>query len=239
MNDLLFTQNFTQYLTSLHGSAILLIVMAFLGGILSSLSPCSLGLLPLIITYVGGHHEKKDIKLYIQVFFFVLGLALTLTTIGVICAATGQIFSAQSRMIWVLLLTSMILAMGLHMMEVITLPMPAVVKELPQNNNNNLFLLPLIIGGAFALGTTPCSTPILASIMAFASLGNNLVLGALLLFAFSMGQGLILIIVALFTGVFKKIMQLQKYSVTIMKIGGGVLVLFALYAYYHIFSGIM
>jgi cytochrome c biogenesis protein CcdA len=75
--------------------------------------------------------------------------------------------------------------------------------------------------------------------MAFASLGNNLVLGALLLFAFSMGQGLILIIVALFTGVFKKIMQLQKYSVTIMKIGGGVLVLFALYAYYHIFSGIM
>jgi cytochrome c-type biogenesis protein len=145
MNDLLFTQNFTQYLTSLHGSAILLIVMAFLGGILSSLSPCSLGLLPLIITYVGGHHEKKDIKLYIQVFFFVLGLALTLTTIGVICAATGLIFSAQSRMIWVLLLTSMILLWVHIKVSHHALPCPLFVKELPQYNKNNLpFLLPTL-----------------------------------------------------------------------------------------------
>lgn len=228
-------QHFSQYLNQFHSMNLILVLFAFLGGILSSLSPCSLGLLPLVIGYVGGQDEKKGLRLYTQVFFFIFGLALTLTVIGVICAATGQIFSAQSRTVWVLLLASMVLIMGLHMMEVITLPIPAVVKELPQNKNHNLFFIPMTIGAAFALGTTPCSTPILASILAFASMGNNLIMGAILLFAFSMGQGLILMIAALFTGSFKKVMKLQKYSAILMKVSGAILVLFSLYIYYQIF----
>ena len=234
--DNFVTQHFSQYLTNFHGMSLILVLFAFLGGLLSSLSPCSLGLLPLIISYVGGQNEKKSWRLYVQVFFFIVGLALTLTVIGVICAATGQIFYAQSRTIWVLILASMILVMGLQMMEVISLPIPAVVKELPKNTHHNLFFIPLSIGAAFALGTTPCSTPILASIMAFASLESNLFTGAVLLFTFSMGQGLILLIAALFTDVFKKVMKLQKYSALLMKASGLVLVLFSLYIYYQIFS---
>ena len=234
--DNFITQYFSQYLTNFQGVSLLLIIFAFLGGLLSSLSPCSLGLLPLIISYVGGNDEKRSWKLYVQVFFFIVGLALTLTIIGIICAATGQIFSAQSRTIWVLILSSMILVMGLQMMEIISLPIPAVVKELPKNTHHNLFFIPLSIGAAFALGTTPCSTPILASIMAFASLESNLFIGAILLFTFSMGQGLILLIAALFTDVFKKVMKLQKYSALLMKVSGLILVLFSLYVYYQIFS---
>ena len=45
-----------------HSSALLL-VLAFLGGIVASASPCSLGLLPVVIGYVGGNDQKKDIKL--------------------------------------------------------------------------------------------------------------------------------------------------------------------------------
>lgn len=234
--DNFVVQHFSQYLANVHGMSLILIVFAFLGGVLSSLSPCSLGLLPLIISYVGGQNEKRSWKLYVQVFFFIFGLALTLTVIGIVCAATGQIFSAQSRTVWVLLLASMILVMGLHLLEVITLPIPAVVKELPQNKNHNLFIIPITIGAAFALGTTPCSTPILASILAFASMESNLWAGAILLFTFSMGQGLILLIAALFTDSFKKVMKLQKYSAMFMKASGVILILFALYIYYQIFT---
>lgn len=221
-----------------HGS-MLLFAMAFLGGIVASASPCSLGLLPVVIGYVGGNNQKRDLKLMVQVVSFILGIAIALTVIGVTCALTGQVMGANANPYLILVLASLIMIMGLHVLDVLYVPIPTVVKQLPQNNNGSLFLVPALIGIAFALGTTPCSTPILASIMAFASLKSNIYTGAMLFFVFALGQGVILLVAAFFTNACKKLLTMHSLSETVMKSSGALLVVASIYLYYKIFSGVL
>lgn len=235
----LIAQLFSEQIGMNHAT-ILLFTMAFLGGVISSASPCSLGLLPVVIGYVGGQdNNKKGAKLMIQVLSFILGIAICLTGIGVTCAMTGQVLGAQANPIWILLLASIITVMGLHMMEVIHVPMPTIIKQLPQNKESNLFFAPLLIGAAFAIGTTPCSTPILASIMAFASMKSNIGAAAALFFLFSLGQGAILLVAAFCTNLCKKMLRMHEVSSHIMKASGLLLVIASGFIYYKIFSQIL
>ncbi len=217
----------------------LVYLLAFLGGIVTSVSPCSIGLLPVIVSFVIGKKEENEIHHFrsvLQIFFFMLGLALMLTAVGVFCALTGKIFGTQSGPYWGLVMASLIMIFGLHMLEIIEIPMPVIVKTLPQNKNNNIVLYPMLIGMLFAFATTPCSTPILAGILAYASIKANIINAAILLFLFSIGQGLILVIAALFTSLFKQLLKLNKVSGLLLKASGVILVLTSIYIYAKIFE---
>lgn len=215
---------------------ILLFTLVFLGGVISSLSPCSLGLLPVIVGYVGGKTENTGKRTIVQVLFFVVGLSLVLTVLGVASAFAGQAYGSQAGPLWALIMASLILVMGLNLLEIIEIPMPSIVKQMPQNKNNDLIIYPIMLGGAFAFATTPCSTPILAGIMAYASLKANLMLGGLLLFLFSLGQGIILVIAGLFTSVFKKLLVLRSVSGYFIKFSGIILILSSALIYLRIFE---
>lgn len=51
----------------------LMFLASFIGGVVASISPCSLSILPLIIGYVGGYSEQKPLKTFVQMIFFVIG----------------------------------------------------------------------------------------------------------------------------------------------------------------------
>jgi cytochrome c-type biogenesis protein len=91
----------------------------------------------------------------------------------------------------------------------------------------------------FAIIGTPCSTPILASIMGFASISANIENAVIMLFLFSMGQGLILIFAGVLTSKFKTSEKFYKVSENIMKISGILLILVAVYIYYKIFGAVL
>jgi len=225
------------FTTQLHAQySVWLLILAFIGGIVSSLSPCSLGFLPIIVGYVGSTTDKSWKKTAIQVTFFVLGLSIVLTVFGVISAYVGQAYGSQAGPLWGLLMASLILVMGLSLLEFIEIPMPTIVKQIPQNKNNSLIIYPLMIGGLFAFASSPCSTPFLAGIMAYASIKANIALGGVLLFLYSLGQGVILIIAALFTSLFKKLLAVRSVSGQMMKISGVILVASAAYIYLKIFG---
>ena len=194
--------------------SVYLLILAFLGGILASLSPCSLGILPIIVGYIGGY-DKEDLKTTLsQLFFFVLGMSVVLSIIGVICALTGKVFASALGPVGVLILTSFIMLMGLNLLGVVEINVPVFIKEFPQNNSNNKILYPFLIGAIFALAASPCSTPILASVMAVASLSANLIFSICLLLAFALGQGVIIILVGMFTSIIKNFRQFASFSET-------------------------
>ena len=74
----------------------LVFFMAFLGGVISSVSPCTLGLLPIVVGYIGGYSEEKNTKTVVQILFFIFGLSLTLTILGITSALTGRVLGAFS-----------------------------------------------------------------------------------------------------------------------------------------------
>lgn len=227
-------------LTALFNSQTSLYILfgaAFLGGLISSISPCSLSMLPLIIGYVGGYSKENPLKTLLQMIIFVIGSGIVFSVIGGICAFTGKLFVGNPY--FTLIVASIILIMGLKILEVIDFELPVIIKEIPQNNFNNEILYPLLLGAVFALIGTPCSTPILASIMGFASISAKVSQAVIMLFLFSIGQGLILIIAGFLTSKLKTGKNVYKVSEGILKFSGGLLVIVALYIFYKIFSGVI
>lgn len=216
----------------------LIIVLVFIGGIVSSLSPCTLGILPVIMGYIGGYSENTTKKTVIQVLCFVFGLSVVLTSLGMVAAFTGKALGFHSSPIFALVLSSLILVMGLSLLEVIEVPMPAIIKQMPKAGNNNMILYPIMLGGTFALASTPCSTPILAGIMAYASLKANLMLGGVLLFTYALGQSVILVFAGLFTSVFKKMDKVKAMSIHFNKFSGTILILAAVFIYLKVFGAV-
>lgn len=218
-------------------SIYMLFLASFLGGLVASVSPCSLSMLPLIIGYVGGYGDEKPLKTFIQMIFFVIGASIVFSIIGIICALTGKIFIGNPY--FALIAASVILIMGLNIVGILDFQLPVLIKQMPQNNFNNEFLYPILLGAAFALIGTPCSTPILASIMAFASISAKISHSVIMLFLFSLGQGLIFILAGVITAKLKTSGdKFYKISEGIMKISGILLILVALYIYYKVFSAL-
>ena len=214
-----------------------MVFASFLGGVIASIAPCTLGVLPIIIAYIGGYEKNENPFItFIQLLSFVLGLSVILTAIGIICALTGQVFKAIGGDYWIIFMASLILLFGLNLLGIVEIPIPNFVKQMPKSKGRSLFIYPFIVGFFFALAATPCSTPILASIMSFATLSENILYAAILLLAFSLGQGVIIVLAGIFTSFLKNIRGVNKFSGILMKFCGILLILSSIYLFYKVFS---
>ena len=213
----------------------LLLIASFIGGIVASISPCSLAMIPLIICYIGGYSKENPFKTLIQLFSFILGTAIVFTLIGIACALTGNVFATSFGGYFTVIIASLLFIMGLKLLDILEFETPTIIKAMPQNTTNSIFLYPILLGITFALAGTPCSTPILAGIMAFAAIGKNLVLSILMLFLFALGQGVILILAGVFTSSIKNLHSISSFTEILLKICGGLLVLASLYLYLKTF----
>lgn len=234
MND--YITNLTQSLAGTGHFSIIMLAISFIGGLLASISPCSLAMLPIIVGYVGGYSEGSTAKTFIQMLFFVFGSSLIFATIGIICAITGKVFVSFAPVYFILMLASLLMVMGLNILGVLDFSLPVIIKEIPQSSGKNIILYPILVGAVFALAGTPCSTPILAGIMAFASMSTNILWAVLMLFMFSLGQGLILIIAGVFTSSLKGLKNFSHVSEILLKLSGVLLVLSSAYIFYKVFS---
>ena len=228
-------QNYVELFTS-QGNIVLLFWLSFLGGLIASISPCSLAMLPMIIGYIGGYSNEKPARTLVQLIFFVLGTAIVFTAIGIICAITGKVFVSFAGGYFGLFIAAIVMIMGLKLVGILDFELPVVIKEIPQNKAQSIYLYPILLGAVFALAGTPCSTPILAAIMAFASLSASLMQAVVMLFLFAIGQGLILIVAGFLTSRLKNWKGFYKFSDVLLKISGVLLILASLYIYYKIFA---
>ena len=231
--------NFAEIFTMNNGSITTLLFMfavSLTGGIVASVSPCSLAMLPLMIGYIGGCSKETPFRTFIQLCCFILGTALVFAIIGIICAITGSVFASIFGGYFTIIMASLLLVIGLKIIGILDFEIPVIIKSMPVNNTSSLFVYPLLLGVVFALAGTPCSTPILAGIMVFAAMGKSLWAAVIMLFLFAIGQGLILIIAGLFTSGLKNIKKFSAYSDILVKISGWLIVLVSAYLFYKVFA---
>ena len=77
-------------LAALMDNAWLAPFLALLAGLLTSLTPCSLSSIPLVIGYVGGIGEKSVKKAFFYSVTFAGGMAVTFIILGVAAASMGS-----------------------------------------------------------------------------------------------------------------------------------------------------
>ena len=176
--------------------------LAFGAGLLSSLSPCVLPLIPVYMAYISGvsiqgGRQAAGVRTTFNALgatlLFVLGFTFVFVALGTSASLLGGFLEEHERELYQVSGGLMVL-MGLLMMGLLRIPL--LHREYrPALNASSLGSAgPVLFGMAFALGWTPCVGPVLASILFYAGTSQTAGQGGLLLLVYSMGFGLPLVI---------------------------------------------
>jgi len=210
----------------LENGSLLGIILALGLGAITSFNPCFLSMLPLLIGYIGGYSAENRRKGFLLSLFFVLGLAVTISLMGVVAASLGLIFGQGLGNFWPYLTGIIAVVMGLNLLDVLNFNLPGLKTKAPILKG---------YGGAFLLGLTfgfvasPCATPILAVLLTFVAATGKPVYGGLALFAYGFGQGVPLIIIGTFTSILKTLDKAKSWGEKIKQASGIILVIFGIY----------
>jgi len=205
------------------------IAIIFTAGLLTSLTPCMLSMLPITIGYIGGYETKNRLQAAIASTWFALGLATTLAALGVVAAFVGQVYG-QVGIGLPIIVSIIAILMGLNLLEALPIQLPSfggidwISKDLPSGVRSYL------IGLTFGVVASPCSTPVLATLLAWIAATGDLVLGAGLLLAYTAGYVAPLILAGTFTAAIKKLLELRRWSGWINPVSGAILVGFGVFS---------
>lgn len=182
----------------MEGAPLLAIAAAYLGGVLTSFTPCVYPIIPITVTYIGARGQGSKLRGFFLCLTHVLGISVTYSALGAFAALTGRIFGDISTNPWAFLLAgNIILFLSLSMLglyNIQTLGFLARFQTSKSGGHLGAFLIGLVAG----LVAAPCTAPILGAILTFVAQKQNLLMGISMLFVFAYGLGTILILLGTF-----------------------------------------
>ncbi len=213
---------FTETLPDNIGSrSALTLLIVFIGGIITSISPCILSMVPILVGYIGGYDHSAKSRGFFLSLLFVVGLSLTFSFLGFLAASFGRVFGEVGQ-VWYYVLAAVALIMGLQLLGVLTFELPGLKKISPRRQGLGGSL---IMGLLFGLVASPCATPVLAVIITYAAVQAEPLYGSGLLFIYGLGHGLPLLVAGTFTGMAKKLPGINKYTAYLSYISGSILLI--------------
>ena len=200
---------------------LVLLPLAFIGGLLASVSPCILALLPVNLSYIGTLKINSRWDAFTKAGLFVLGAVTILSLFGLVSSFAGTVMVEYRGYINVAVGLIMAL-MALWLMGVVKLPLPQIDVNLPKAG-------PYGVGLTFALVSSPCASPVLFAVLAAAAATGSQLLGTLTMVSYALGYTLLIFLASLFTGLAKHSKQLLKHSEVIIHFGSVALILTGVY----------
>jgi cytochrome c-type biogenesis protein len=198
---------------------------SFLGGVLTASNPCVLVMIPLAMAYVGGYGDARSWRYNLSLsLFFVAGLSITFTVLGLIAAFMGSLLGDVGRF-WQYAVAGVCLVMGLHLLGVFNFQLSVPSRFQTQKKGMiGAFLLGLLFG----LVSTPCATPVLAVLLVYIAAKASYAYGALLLFFYALGHCFLIIIAGTSMGMAKGLLEsrgLQRAGSVLRKVAGVAIIL--------------
>ncbi len=181
-------------------SLLLTLIAFFIGGLLLSFTPCVFPMYPILTgIIVGAGKQITTKKAFTLSFFYVQGMAITYTLLGVVVALAGAQFQAMFQHPAVLVALSILFTfLALSMFGVFNLALPASwqnkLNNLSNQQKGGSIIGVITMGIISGLVASPCTTAPLTGALLYISQTGNVVLGATALYALSLGMGLPLLI---------------------------------------------
>ena len=202
-------------------------VVVFLGGVLTSIGPCNLAMIPLVIAFVGGQREPGRAKSLVLSTAFALGLATTLMALGVVASLVGGLIGAGP--IWYYVVAAVCIVMGLQWMEVISLPLPDFGARQAEKVTGRGSLGALALGLVSGLASSGCATPALAAILTLVMAKGAVTYGASLLLVYGLGRGVPIVVFGTFAGLLRTHPRLTMWTARLGRASGALMVVVGLY----------
>ena len=178
------------------------ITIALTAGVLSFLSPCVLPLVPSYLSFVTGM-SLEDLqegfdrrRVMVHAALFVGGFTLIFVLLGAGATFIGSFLLYNSD--WIARIGGVVIILfGLHLMGVFQLLPLLSEKRVHLANKPAGHVGTVAVGIAFGAGWTPCIGPVLGAILTMAASQEGVAAGMWLLFVYSMGLGIPLLLAAL------------------------------------------
>ena len=191
-------------------------IITFLEGVISFISPCTLPMLPVYITYLTAGGEKRG-RAFTRPLGFVAGFTIVFSLLGMFAGALGRLLVRYGTAVNIVS-GLIVIVFGLSYLDVIHLPF---FKGVQKKKEVNSFFSAFLFGMIYSVSLTPCVGAFLGSAIMLASNSGTALRGTMLLLVYSLGMGIPFLISALLieklTDTFGKI---KKHYKTINAICG-------------------
>jgi len=207
--------------------------IAFLAGLVSFVSPCVLPLVPSYLSFLTGSSVEElqgtvtpALRAHViaHSIAFIAGFTLVFVALGASASALGTMLRANQHLI-ARIGGIIVIVFGLQMMGVFRLKFLAMDKRVHVQTTTHSYWLSGLIGIAFAAGWSPCIGPILAAILVVASQAGTIAAGVWLLFVYSMGLALPLLLTAAAFGAVLPAFNRAKRLLPAIEAGAGALMI--------------
>ncbi len=207
---------------------------ALFAGVLTSLTPCSLSTIPLVIGVVGGSGPKDTKRAFRLSLTFAIGTAITFTVLGSLASLAGNLIGTSATW-WYLILGILMVLMALQTWEIFQfIPSTYFISK----NTRKGYIGALIAGILGGIFSSPCSTPVLIALLAMVAGRGSIVGGILLLLLYSVGHAVLAIIAGTSIGFVQKLSNSKKYgkfSMLLKILMGSIILFLAFYMFYLAF----
>jgi thiol:disulfide interchange protein DsbD len=172
----------------------------FIGGFLTSLTPCVYPLIPITVSLFGARGDDVPRSRAITLAtLYVAGIGVMYAGLGIFSALAGRVFGTFMANPWIMVpIATLFIAMAGSMFGAFELALPSSLQQKLSSVGGKGF------GGAFAMGlvggiiAAPCTGPVLASILAFVATTKSVALGGSLLLTYALGMGVLFFAIAAF-----------------------------------------
>lgn len=183
------------------------LLFAFGIGLLLTFTPCVLPMIPILVGVIVGQSGTKPTKMRSGVLStsYVMGTAVTYSFAGWLAGASGQQLQAYTQNAWAIgIVAGILVLLSLSMFGFYQIQMPSFIQSKLQMKSQNVkggsMTGTFILGMVSALIVGACVTPLLMLVLGIAIQAGDPVLGASMMFAMSMGMGVILVMMGVGAG---------------------------------------
>ncbi len=194
-----------------------LYAVAFAGGLVASISPCILGMLPLNLSYIGASKLRSRSAALRVASTFVLGVVVVNVVLGLVSSLFFALF-VEYRAPVNIAVGVLTVVMGLWMAGLVQLPTPQIVTRIPTGAGS------FMVGLGFALVATPCASPILVFILGAVSLAASPIRTVAAMTVYAIGYTLVLFLASLFAGIAAASRRVLAHSELVSRIAAVTLV---------------
>ncbi len=213
-----------------HG-LILAFILIYIGGLALNLTPCVFPLIPITVSYFVNQSDGKTSRTFVLTLFYVLGMSITYSILGMIAATTGGLFgSALQNPLVIFFIAAVLVGLATSMFGLWEFRMPTFLSRRTGQAKQGRWGA-IMMGLTVGIVAAPCIGPFVLGLLIYVGETGKPVLGFLMFFTLAWGMGTPFILLGTLSG---SLARPGHWMVWVKKIFGFILIMMALYFARHI-----
>ena len=207
-----------------------LLLLAFLAGVFVSFTPCVYPMIPITMGVLQSETSQSFFHSIISVICYIFGISVVYSFLGYFSAKAGILFGQWMSNPWLIgFIILFFLYLAFSMFGLYDLYIPKFFRRRSEVKVRGSWLKIFLFGMLSGTVASPCLTPALAALLAIVAKQGNPVVGFLMMFFFSLGMGVLIAVIGVFSTVLNILPKSGEWMVEINRIMGFVLLAVCIY----------